>query len=150
MDYRKAQMARDKLCDELDKVIGANLNNAGDLKRMTEITAAIHHLDEVMERTSEMENGGSYGNYGRYYPMYYGGGYGGYGARRGGSGGGGSSNNGGSYGYDGYGARGGGQRRDGMGRYAAGDYAEHLRMAMENAPDEESRQNIERMMRDMR
>lgn len=62
--------------------------------------------------------------------------------------------------YSGYTERGysrGGRRRDSMGRYAS-DYsrnysrdgfADHLRNMMEDAPDEKTRQSIQRMLRDM-
>lgn len=52
-----------------------------------------------------------------------------------------------------------GRRRDRMGRYASdgysrersrdGSYADHLRDMMENAPDEKTRQGLQKMLRDM-
>lgn len=89
--------------------------------------------------------GGSYGRRGYREGGYREGGYGNY--REGGGSGGGSGGSSGG-GYGGYGARGRRARRDSMGRYAAGDeeYIQKLEKLMEEAPNDQMRQSIQRAL----
>ena len=140
---------KEKLCEELEKYGGQDLT-AGTLEVVDKLAHAIKNIDKIIEAKEEEEysmDGGSYayergGNQG------------------GGNRGGGQSNRsyrgyareGGSYAY----ARGRGRnaRRDSMGRYARDDYSmvdsaemvENLRMMMEEAPDERTKQEFQRFI----
>lgn len=134
----------DKLCRILDDMDAKDKLSASDVQIIDWVT----HAKKSMLATDEMEGGYSENSYGgRSY---------------------GERSNGGSYrgnsyddGMSSYG-RGRNAKRDSMGRYASDgysrnypraegkeDFKEHLYEMMENAPDEKTRQNIQRMIRDM-
>ena len=141
---------KEKLCEELEKYGGQDLT-AGTLEVVDKLAHAIKNIDKIIEAKEEEEysmDGGSY--------AYARGGNQGGGGNRGG----GQSNRsyrgyareGGSYAY----ARGRGRnaRRDSMGRYARDEYSmgdsqemvENLRMMMEEAPDDRTRQEFQRFI----
>ena len=141
---------KEKLCEELEKYGGQDLT-AGTLEVVDKLAHAIKNIDKIIEAKEEEEysmDGGSY--------AYARGGNQGGGGNRGG----GNSNRsyrgyareGGSYAY----ARGRGRnaRRDSMGRYARDEYSmadseemvENLRMMMEEAPDERTKQEFQRFI----
>ena len=141
---------KEKLCEELEKYGGQDLT-AGTLEVVDKLAHAIKNIDKIIEAKEEEEysmDGGSY--------AYARGGNQGGGGNRGG----GQSNRsyrgyareGGSYAY----ARGRGRnaRRDSMGRYARDEYSmadsqemiENLRMMMEEAPDERTKQEFQRFI----
>lgn len=114
--------------------------SAGDLEAIDKLT---HSLKSVKATIAMMEQEGGYSTR---YPMYY---YEGNGSSN--YGGGNSNRDGGSY-------RGGNsyrRGRDSMGRYTSrrgysrDDFADRLREVMEEAPDEQTRQSIERMIQKM-
>lgn len=139
---------KEMLCEELKKYGGKDLS-AGSLEVIDKLSHAIKNIDKIIESYGEEEEysnagGGSYAQGGSYAR--------GGGNRGGGNRGGGRSNAmGGSY------ARGGGsyaQRRDSRGRYSreqgysmAGDeMAMELRELMEDAPNEQIRMDIQRLI----
>lgn len=147
---------KEKLCEELEKYGGQELT-AGSLEVVDKLAHAIKNIDKIIEAKEEEEysmDGGSYEGGGSY--AYVRGGNQGGGGNRGG----GRSNRsyrgyareGGSYAY----ARGRGRnaRRDSMGRYARDEYSmadseemvENLRMMMEEAPDERTKQEFQRFI----
>lgn len=126
---------KEKLCRELKKYSSEEVTN-NSLDVVKKLSAAIHYLDEIIEKYEE-EDGSSFG-YGSYEGSY-----------RNGGGRSNRSGNGGSY------ARGRGRnaRRDSMGRYSreggysqAGDIVEQLREMMMDAPDEQTRQEYQRVI----
>lgn len=139
---------KEKLCEELEKYGGQELT-AGSLEVVDKLAHAVKNIDKILEAKEEEEysmDGGSYARGGNQGGGNQGGGrsnrsYRGY-AREGG----------GSYAY----ARGRGRnaRRDSMGRYARDDYSmadsaemvENLRMMMEEAPDDRTRQEFQKFI----
>lgn len=128
---------KEMLCKELEEYGKKGELSAGTLEIVDKLAHATKNLDKIIEAYEEEE----YSNYGGSYN--YGGNMGGVMTGRGGS-----YRNGGSY------ARGRGRnaRRDSMGRYSSegysrtGDLAEQLRSLMEEAPDDRTRQEIQRIV----
>ena len=147
---------KEKLCEELEKYGGQELT-AGTLEVVDKLAHAIKNIDKIIEAKEEEEysmDGGSYA-YAR------GGNQGGGGNRGGGQ----SNRSYRGYARDGYAREGGGSyayargrgrnaRRDSMGRYARDEYSmadsqemvENLRMMMEEAPDERTKQEFQRFI----
>lgn len=138
---------KEMLCEEL-KEYGDKKLDAGSLEVIDKLAHSIKNIDKIIEAYDEEEYsmaGGSYEGGGSY--------------ARGGRGnrGGGRSNagGGGSYAY----ARGGGSyaRRDSRGRYsresgysrAEDDFKMQLEELMQDAPNEQIRQKMQRIMGDM-
>jgi hypothetical protein len=126
---------KEKLCRELKKY-GNEEVTTNSLEIVDKLSHAIKNIDKIIEKYEE-EEGGSYA-YNSYEGVYRGNGRG----RN-------SYNNGGSY------ARGRGRnaRRDSMGRYSSengysrnGDIASELRELMMEAPDEQTRQEYQRVI----
>lgn len=143
------------LCEILEKdltktneklrMAGGEMTGA-DLEYVDKLTHAIKSIKTTM---AMMEADDEYSNEGGSYGGSYRGGQGG---NRGGSNRGGS-NRGGSYGGSYARGRGRGARRDSMGRYSregysreAEDMVSQLRELMEDAPDEQTRMEIQRMV----
>lgn len=128
---------KEMLCKELEEYGKKGELSAGTLEIVDKLAHATKNLDKIIEAYEEEE----YSNYGGSYN--YGGNMGG-----GMSGRGGSYRNGGSY------ARGRGRnaRRDSMGRYSSegysrtGELADQLRSLMDEAPDDRTRQEIQRIV----
>lgn len=149
---------KDKLMKELEDY-GSKEMSAGTLEVVDKLAHTVKNLCKIIEEAEYSEaSGGSYeggmtagggGSYAR----------GGGGTRGGGSSramrggsyaGGGGSYEGGSYARGGGRGRGGNARRDSMGRYSsAGDFAEELRELMEDAPDERTRMELEKLANKM-
>jgi len=127
----------DSIADASEKIrqSGGKLN-ANDVDYIDKLT---HALKSIKATMAMMEEDDGYSS----YPMAY------EGSNRGMSG---SSYRGGSYNsYDGSYRRGMSSKRDSMGRYSReADYEESLREAIESAPDEQTRQSLQRMMDNMR
>jgi len=138
MDYTKdMEMACELLHEQISDLIRKIKNNGmstGDLEKLDKLT---HSLKSV-KGTMQMEQADEEGYSGR-YPYWMGGAY---------ADGNGSSMNTGSY------ARGRGRnaRRDSMGRYSGeygysrNDLADKMRELMADAPDDRTRQEIQRMV----
>lgn len=143
---------KDKLLKELEEYGSKDEMTAGTLEVVDKLAHTVKNLCKIIEEAEYSEAGGSYEG-----GMTAGGGsYARGGGNRGGGGGssramrGGSYAGGGSYARGGGGGRGGNARRDSMGRYSsAGDFVEDLRELMEEAPDERTRSEIERLVRQM-
>lgn len=129
---------KEKLCKELKRYSSEEVTT-NSLEIVDKLSHAIKNLDKIIEKYEEDE-GGSY-NYGGYNSYNsYGNGNRSYRGN--------SYNNGNSY------ARGRGRnaRRDSMGRYASegysrnGDIANELRELMMDAPDEQTRQEYQRVI----
>lgn len=124
---------KEMLCKELEGYGKKGELSAGTLEIVDKLAHSIKNLDKIIE-AKEMEEGGSY---------YDGGSYEGRSMNRGGS-------------YRGSYARGRrNARRDSMGRYSsegysrAGDIADQLREMMDDAPDESTRREIQRLVTKM-
>lgn len=132
---------KEMLCKELEELGGKGELTAGTLDTVDKLAHAIKNLDKIIWAKEEDDYSSRGGSYGRgmsgNYPMMDG-----------------SYRGGGSY------ARGGGRnaRRDSMGRYSsergysrAGreDMVEQLRDLMEDAPDDMSRKEIEKLISKM-
>lgn len=110
---------KDMLCEELEKIASKGELTAGSLETVDTLAHALKNIDKIIE-SKEEEDGYS----GRYYDGSYRGSY----AR-------GRTN----------------ARRDSMGRYsrnysrAAGDMADRMRSLASDAPDENTRREMERM-----
>ena len=124
---------KEKLCRELKKY-GSEEVTTASLEVVDKLSHAIKNLDKIIEKYEE-EEGSSYGynsydNYNRGGRSYK------------------SNYNGGSYGR----GRGRNAKRDSMGRYAAdgysrnGEIASELREMMMDAPDEQTRQEYQRVI----
>ena len=125
MDYRKAEEYYDKLCKELDNQFGKEIS-AGTLDTMHKLTGTIHYLDEMMNDGQDEYSERSYRG-GRSYRY-----------------------DGGSSYDDGRSMR---RNRDSMGRYSrnySGGFEDELRMLMEEAPDENTKQAMRQMRQNMR
>lgn len=136
---------KEMLCEELKEYGGKGEMSTGSLDVVDKLAHTIKNLDKIIETYDEEYSG--------YYPMYYG-------ENRGGSYRGSYEGQGGSYergrSYRGSYARGRGRnaRRDSMGRYSSEGYSRHdmaeqLRDLMEDAPDEKTRQEIQRLVTKM-
>jgi hypothetical protein len=116
---KELQELRDMLCDELKEYGKEGKLSAGSLGTIDTLAHALKNLDKVIEDD---------GSYSGSYPWAYDDGM-----RRG------------SY------ARGRSIRRDGMGRYSGEGYSRHslsdkLRDLMEEAPDDRTRSEIQRLV----
>lgn len=142
---KKMEELRDMLCEELDKLAGKGQVTSGSLELIEKLTASIHYIDEIMQ----MEEGG-YSNDG--YSNARGRGRG---AKRDSMGRYSSDNDySGGMSYDGYAND--GYSREGYSNYS-NDYSRdggysrdskrmvnQLRSMMQSAPDEKTRQAMER------
>jgi hypothetical protein len=134
---------KDMLCEELEKYGKKGDMSAGTLEIVDKLAHAIKNIDKIIEKYEEEEYSGAY------YGDTYEGGQGGMNGRRG-------SYRGGSYRDDSYRSyargRGRGAKRDSMGRYSSegysrhGDIVEDLRELMKDAPDEQSRMEIQKLV----
>ena len=141
MDYLKdyedgCEVLHEKYRDSIRKIKNNGMS-ASDLDQLEKLTHSMASIKKMMK----MEEDGEYS--GR-YPYWMGGTY------ADGNGMGGGMTNGGSY------ARGRrNARRDSMGRYSGergysrNDLADEMRELMEKAPDERTRQKIERMVAEL-
>lgn len=118
------------LCDELEQYGNRDKIDAPSLEVIDKLAHAIKNIDKIIEKYEEQENGGSFargnsygGNSYRYDDMPY---------ARGNQGG--RSNARGRYSRDGY---------------SNGDMRMELQELMNEAPNEQFRQKIQRMMADM-
>lgn len=124
MDYRKMDEYYEKLCKELDNQLGKELTGQ-QLDTMQKLTATIHFLDKMMAEEDEYS--------GRYNDRSY-------------------RDHDRSYRDDRSMRRG----RGADGRYVSrnysrgGDFEAELHELMENAPTEDARQSIKRMLDNMR
>lgn len=130
MDYRKMDEFYEKLCKELENQLGKELS-ANTLDTMFKLTGTVHYLDKMMEEADDEYSERSYRGDRSYRD-----------GRR-------SYRDGRSY-EGGHSMR-RGQRRDSMGRYSreysrGGDFEEELMELMENSPNEQVRQEIKRML----
>lgn len=137
--HEKLYELKDKLMKELGEYSQNGKYSKEDVETIKYMASAIDHMCNIIEKAEEEEysqRGGSY--------AYDNG-------NMGGSGGGGSYRSG-EYRYsrNSY-ARGRGQnaRRDSMGRYsnADGDFAEQLEQLMRDAPNDQIRQQVQNLMR---
>lgn len=147
---------KEMLCEEL-KEYGDKKLDAGSLEVIDKLAHAIKNIDKIIEAYEEEEysnamGGGSYeGSYEGSYAR--GGRGGGQGGGRGGS----SRAGGGSYGGSYARGRGRNARRDSMGRYsreggysrAEDDFRMELEELMQDAPNDQIRQKMQRIMSDM-
>lgn len=129
---------KDRLCAELEEYGKKDELTPGSLEIVDKLAHAIKNLDKIIEKYEEEEYsnaGGSYRDGGSYYD-------------------GGSYRGGRSYARRGSYARGRGSNanRDSMGRYSSdgysrtGDFAERLRMMMNDAPDDRTRQEMQNLV----
>lgn len=145
---------KEMLMQELEEYGRKGEMSAGTLEIVDKLAHAIKNLCKIIEAGEEeeySERGGSYAGGGQ-------GGSNGRGGRGGNRGGGGSSNRGGSYEGGGSYARGRGRnaRRDSMGRYsreggysraeAKEDMIDTLEELLETAPDEKTRQEVQKFI----
>ena len=119
---------KEKLMKELKEYGGGGDLSAGSLEIVDKLTHTIKNLCKIIDETEE-------GYSGRYYPMY----------RSYDDGMGGSYTDGRTY----RGGRSYAQRRDGMGRYSRDGLADKLRDLAEDAPDERTRMEIQRLVEKM-
>ena len=121
----KIYKVKDMLCDELEQYGSRDKIDAPSLEVIDKLAHAIKNIDKIIEKYEEQENGSSYarGNSYRYDDMSY---------ARGNQGG--RSNARGRYSRDGY---------------SNGDMRMELQELMNEAPNEQFRQKIQRMMADM-
>ena len=149
---------KEMLCEELKEYGAKDSLDMGGLEIVDKLAHAIKNIDRIIE-AYEMEEEGMSMRGGSYRGSYAREGQGGQGGGQGGQGG--SYRRGGSYARGGGRGRGQNARRDSMGRYASassrysreGGYSRHgedmveeLRMLMEEAPDEQTRKEIERLV----
>ena len=125
----KLEALKDMLCKELEEYGDREALDVGGLEVVDKLAHAIKNIDKIIAAEDEQYSGRRSGRYdGR---SYYDGG----------------RSYGGRY-YedeDGRSMRSRGRRRDSMGRYS-GDTMADLRRMMDEAPDERTRAEIERMM----
>ena len=129
----KLETLKDMLCKELEEYGERDNLDVGGLEVVDKLAHAIKNIDKIIEKEEEQYSGRgrSYGYDGRSYGydrsydgrMYDGG-----------------------RSYDDRSMRGRGRnaKRDSMGRYSSAE--DDLRRLMENAPDEQTRKELERMM----
>ena len=120
---------REKLCKELKKYSSEEVTTSS-LEVIDKLSHSIKNIDKIIDKYDE-EEGGSYGY--NYEPHYRGG----------------RSGRGSSYGR----GRGRNAKRDSMGRYSSNDgysrnsdIASELRELMMDAPDEQTRQEYQRVI----
>ena len=116
---------KEKLMDEL-KEHGSKDLSAGSLEIVDKLTHTIKNLCKIIDETEESEGYSS-----RYYPMSY------------------NDGMGGSYEGRPYRGRSYAQRRDSMGRYSRDGLADKLRRLMDEAPDDRTRMEIQRLVEKM-
>lgn len=131
----KLEQLKDMLCEELEEYGAKDKLDMGGLEIVDKLAHAIKNIDKILDSEDgysgrmmyrgSYEGGGSYGMY-----------------------------DGGSYGRDGYATRRGRTgrvKRDSMGRYARANdmMIDELREMMNDAPDEHSRMEIERLINKM-
>ena len=133
---------KELLCKELEEYGKKGELSAGTLEIVDKLAHAVKNIDKIIETYEEEEysnygGGGSYGG-GSYEGSYRRGSY---------------NNGGGSYRRGSYArGRGSNAQRDRMGRYSSegysrdGDMVERLRMMMNEAPDERTRQEIQNLV----
>lgn len=150
---------KEMLCEELKEYGTKEKLDVGGLEVVDKLAHAIKNIDKIIEKYEEEEYSNAMGG-GSYEGSYEGGGgsYGSY-ARggRGGGGGGRSNAGGGSYGGSYARGRGRNARRDSMGRYsreggysrAEDDFRMELQELMQDAPNEQIRQKMQRIMSEM-
>lgn len=148
----KLEELKDMLCKELEEYGECDNLDVGGLDVVDKLAHAIKNIDKIIEAEEE-----AYSGRGR-SSRYEGGQSSRYEGQSSRYGGGQSSRydgrsyedsyEGRSSRYEGQSSRGRGRnaRRDAMGRYSSGDMASELRKLMEDAPDEQTRMEIERMM----
>ena len=136
MSMQSMEQLHDKLCKELDNIANRGELSASMLETTDKLSRTIKNLEKIMMHNEGEEYEASYRYGGR---SYRDGGYR-------------DSYDDGSY------ARGRDARRDNMGRYSRDGYSRHegksemieqLRDMMNSAPDEKTRQEFERMIRQM-
>lgn len=128
---------KEMLCRELEDYGNKDNLDIGSLEIVDKLAHAVKNIDKIIEKYEEEEDGGMSGR------SYMGGSY-----RSG------SYRNGGSYREGGSYARGRGRnaRRDSLGRYSRERYSRNenmtdsLRELMEQAPDEQTRMELQRML----
>lgn len=142
---------KEMLCEELEKYGSKGDLNTGELEIVDKLAHAVKNLGKIIEMADEEEYSGQMMGGGSYQGGSYQRGGGG---NRGG-GGGGSSNRGGSYQRGGRGGRNNNptgrnqySRERGYSR-AAEDMVEQLRDMMEEAPDQQTRKEIQRLITKM-
>lgn len=145
--HEKLYDLKDKLMKELGEYSQNGKYSKEDVETIKYMASAIDHMCNIIERAEEEEYSQRGGNYA--YDNGNMGGSGGGGSYRGG--GGRYSRDGGYlYSRNSY-ARGRGQNapRDSMGRYsnADGDFAEQLEQLMRDAPNDQIRQQVQNLMR---
>lgn len=128
----KLEQLKDMLCEELEEYGSRDKLDVGGLEIVDKLAHAIKNIDKIIE-SEEGYSEGMYARRGIYRGSYDGGNYGdsyerGYSSRRG-----------------------RGRKRDSMGRYARANdmMVDELRSLMEDAPDEQSRMEIERLISKM-
>jgi hypothetical protein len=117
---------KDMLCEELEEYSGKDKLDVGSLDVIDKLAHAIKNIDKIIENYEGEYSNNSYGSYDNY---------------RGGS--------------NRYSRR--GRKRDSMGRYsrehgysrAEDDFRMELEDMMNNAPNEQTRQKLQRMMNEM-
>jgi predicted component of type VI protein secretion system len=113
---------KEKLCKEL-KDYGSKELSAGSLSTIDSLAHTVKNLDKIIEAYEDEGNSG-------YYPYAYDDGM-----------------NRGGRSYNGsYRGRSYARRRDSMGRYSREGLADKMRDLMDEAPDERTRQEIQRMI----
>lgn len=112
---------KEMLMKELEEYGSKGELTAGSLEIVDKLTHTIKNLCKIIDEYDDE------GYSSRYYPMY-----------------GGSYNEGGSYRRGSY-----AQRRDSMGRYSRDGLADKLRGLMEEAPDDRTRMEIQRLVEKM-
>ena len=137
MDYMKdleslCDVLSEKISEKTRKIKNGGMND-GDLETIDKLTHALASVKKIMAFMEDDEE------YSGYYPMSYDGG---------------SYRNSyrGSYARNGGGSYARGQRRDSMGRYSGergysrNDLADKMRELMHDAPDDRTRQEMQRMV----
>ena len=120
----KLEELKDMLCKELEEYGERDNLDVGGLDVVDKLAHAIKNIDKIIASEEEQYSGRSY--YGRSYGRSY--------------------EDGRSYGRSMRG-RGRNAKRDSMGRYSSdGDMVSELRRMMDDAPDEQTRMELERMM----
>lgn len=139
---------KEMLCEELKEYGSKDKLDVGGLEIVDKLAHAVKNIDKIIE-AYEMEDEGM-SMRGSYYSR----------EGQGGQGGQGMSRRGGSYARGGGRGRGQNARRDSMGRYSSNyrysregrysrdgeDMAQELRSLMEEAPDEQTRREIEKLV----
>lgn len=117
----KIEELKEKLCCELEEYAKDNNLDEHKLEIIDTLAHTIKNLDKIIGR--DEYSGRSYGYDGRSYDYAM-------------------SNNGWNYSR----ARGNSARRDSMGRYSGHDMVGNIKTLMENAPDEQTRSELGRIM----